>query len=595
MKGRMTTVRPTVDLLLEHGAWLGNLARRLAAGTDAEDLEQDTWRVAIESPPDGDRPARPWLAQVLRNTIRTGLRRGQRRRARERAVSEVDAAAPSAEETLMRAQLHQRIAELLAELDDPYRATLVARFYEGLDSAEIARRSGIPAGTVRWRLKEGIQRLRAGLDEAHGSRRAWCALVSLDRVPRRPAGFPARLLPWSLVRPGIALFLLTTVGGGLVLWRQAGPTSRSPLAGERPTSAGTNSNGPPEHEEDPMQSNTAKRAATLVGAALPALMAAAQAQAALSDEAVGWCVELREKIFACKDEFAEAYVARRSPPPERQMALVAKALEEITEEGSGPLGPRREKCRQWVSQRLDKEPVGDRDGKLAAAKKMVGFCAAKEDCKSRVECLLPFLAPATEPEAPPEKTWDRLGSGSLTGKVTDAETGAPIPGVEVRVLAMATQRKLTPRRTDAAGGFRVDGLPEGEPVKVVLLGDRKAYVIERRLIERPGPSLELGTLRLAPGNLDARSREGSWRGVTGIVAREDESATVAKVGPGSPAEKAGVKGGDRLLTVDGHDVRGLPFGGLEWYLRGRPGTSVAVKLQTGGAPPRTVTLARVPD
>lgn len=36
---------------------------------------------------------------------------------------------------------------------------------------EIARAQGIPAGTVRWRLSEGLRRLRAQLDEAHGGNR----------------------------------------------------------------------------------------------------------------------------------------------------------------------------------------------------------------------------------------------------------------------------------------------------------------------------------------------------------------------------------------------------------------------------------------
>ena len=47
----------------------------------------------------------------------------------------------------------------LLRLDEPYRTVILLRFYEGLSSAEISRREGIPAGTIRWRLKQGLKEL----------------------------------------------------------------------------------------------------------------------------------------------------------------------------------------------------------------------------------------------------------------------------------------------------------------------------------------------------------------------------------------------------------------------------------------------------
>jgi len=40
------------------------------------------------------------------------------------------------------------------------------RYLDGQTAAEIARALGVPAGTVRWRLKTGLERLRAALDES---------------------------------------------------------------------------------------------------------------------------------------------------------------------------------------------------------------------------------------------------------------------------------------------------------------------------------------------------------------------------------------------------------------------------------------------
>src|ERR671928_500406 len=95
------------ELFRAHGSWMRALARRLASDADADDLAQETWRAAIESPPDGTRPLRPWLAQVLRNTIRTAFRRARRRRTREREAQGLVAPAPGADETLARAELHR--------------------------------------------------------------------------------------------------------------------------------------------------------------------------------------------------------------------------------------------------------------------------------------------------------------------------------------------------------------------------------------------------------------------------------------------------------------------------------------------------------
>ena len=49
----------------------------------------------------------------------------------------------------------------MRELDEPYRTTLLLRYGEMLSSVEIARRQQVPAGTVRWRLKSAVDRLRA--------------------------------------------------------------------------------------------------------------------------------------------------------------------------------------------------------------------------------------------------------------------------------------------------------------------------------------------------------------------------------------------------------------------------------------------------
>src|SRR5690242_5714960 len=74
-------------------------------------------------------------------------------------------------------RLHRRLVDLVLELDEPYRSTIIAHFVEGRTSAAIARSLGIPSGTVRKRLWEALSRLRAGLDASAGDRRRWAPAV----------------------------------------------------------------------------------------------------------------------------------------------------------------------------------------------------------------------------------------------------------------------------------------------------------------------------------------------------------------------------------------------------------------------------------
>ncbi len=162
----------TLEELIADAAWVRRVAAALVREpADADDLAQLTLVAAIERPPaTGDR-RRQWLTTVARNLARMMGRRSERRLRRE-ARSETGAGAPSPEALVERAQLQRQLATLLTELEEPYRTTVLLCYFEDLSPSEIARRAGIPAGTVRWRLKQGLERLRARLDQLHVNRRA---------------------------------------------------------------------------------------------------------------------------------------------------------------------------------------------------------------------------------------------------------------------------------------------------------------------------------------------------------------------------------------------------------------------------------------
>jgi RNA polymerase sigma factor (sigma-70 family) len=168
---------PTTERLLEDAAWLKRLANTLAGNAfDADDLVQESRIAEWQQQPETDRSLRPWLAKVVRDVARMSRRGNRRRELREQAV--VEERQPSQPDALLaQMRLHRLLVDLVLDLDEPYRSTIVARFVEGRSAASIARALGIPNSTVRARLREALTRLRCQLDKLNGDRKAWAPAV----------------------------------------------------------------------------------------------------------------------------------------------------------------------------------------------------------------------------------------------------------------------------------------------------------------------------------------------------------------------------------------------------------------------------------
>ncbi len=208
--------------LLSHTSWLSALARSLVADVaTAEDLVQETWLAALRRPPREHGNLRAWLGRVLKNAAFQRARFEGRRARREREVADAPPLA-TPDELAAKLDTQRRLAALVTELDEPYRSTLLRRFYEGHASAEIARRTDVPAGTVRWRLSKALEQLRERLDADHdGDRRAWCAaLVTLIRGPEATTvapSAPAGSSSLTLLHGALGVKLLMIMAGGVAL------------------------------------------------------------------------------------------------------------------------------------------------------------------------------------------------------------------------------------------------------------------------------------------------------------------------------------------------------------------------------------------
>ncbi len=185
---------PDTLALLENAAWVRRLARRLVADAHrAEDVAQDVLASALEHPPSfagNARRLRKWLGGATRH-----FASHLRRRETERPSREARAARPEAGDggaaAVDRLHLHQRLVRAVLALDEPYRSTIVQRFFDELTPREIGRRAGVPSATVRKRLSRGLVKLRRGLDrEFDGDRRAWGAALTALVEAGAVAGIP---------------------------------------------------------------------------------------------------------------------------------------------------------------------------------------------------------------------------------------------------------------------------------------------------------------------------------------------------------------------------------------------------------------------
>jgi RNA polymerase sigma-70 factor (ECF subfamily) len=110
-----------------------------------------------------------WLSQILVNACRAHLRRQRRATVREIAVDATDQAGPGSV-FVTGGQGDADVAEVevirraFVRLDPDLRTLLVLHYQEERPLAEIARLTGSPVGTVKWRLSNARKALDRALE-----------------------------------------------------------------------------------------------------------------------------------------------------------------------------------------------------------------------------------------------------------------------------------------------------------------------------------------------------------------------------------------------------------------------------------------------
>ncbi|MAW59577.1 MAG: hypothetical protein CMJ94_01935 [Planctomycetes bacterium] len=182
-------VPPRIEELLAHHGWVRRLSRHLVADeAEAAEVEQETWRRALEAPPRHSSNLKAWLASVVRTAAAQRQRRPYRRHERA-GGSQSDAPGEVAvnsqpDELLEERETFSILQNAVAELEDPYGEVVFLRYVKELPPRQIAKRLGIPVGTVKTRLHRGLQLLRHRVRQRLGTN--WHARCMVF-VPSLPA------------------------------------------------------------------------------------------------------------------------------------------------------------------------------------------------------------------------------------------------------------------------------------------------------------------------------------------------------------------------------------------------------------------------
>jgi RNA polymerase sigma-70 factor (ECF subfamily) len=142
------------------------IALRIASDASAaEDITQSIF-LKLWSAPEAFREGNfsAWLSRVARNRALDAVRSRSNRPTDEIPV---DLPAEGTTDTTVFARIDaQRVRGALSGLNEEQRTPIEMGFFSGITHEEIARRTGVPLGTIKTRIRTGLRRLRETLSEA---------------------------------------------------------------------------------------------------------------------------------------------------------------------------------------------------------------------------------------------------------------------------------------------------------------------------------------------------------------------------------------------------------------------------------------------
>ena len=156
--------------------------------------------------------------------------------------------------------------------------------------------------------------------------------------------------------------------------------------------------------------------------------------------------------------------------------------------------------------------------------------------------------------------------GTVTGHVFD-EHRAPLAGVELRFDAVSSVVDSSARATtDDVGQYRLEGAPVGP---FTLRAQKEGYrirMISGLRVDSHGTLSQDILLNTVDGGAGLE-----FAGIGANLMPTPEGLTLSAVGPGDPAERAGLRAGDRILAIDAETTDGMSLADALQRLRGEAG------------------------
>jgi RNA polymerase sigma-70 factor, ECF subfamily len=155
-----------------HGAVAYSLAYRVCRRrATAEEVVQEAflslWRSRARYDP-ARGSVRSWVLRVVHNRAIDALRRGPAPAA-ELTTEHEPPGSEDVEATVVERDNARAVRHALRALPGEQRQAIELAFFDGLTHGEIAARLGLPPGTVKGRIRLGMQKLRAALESAQAS------------------------------------------------------------------------------------------------------------------------------------------------------------------------------------------------------------------------------------------------------------------------------------------------------------------------------------------------------------------------------------------------------------------------------------------
>jgi hypothetical protein len=365
--------------------------------------------------------------------------------------------APGADELFERHEAARVVAGMVSALREPQRALILMRYAEGIEPIEIARRRGLPEGTVRRQLKEALDELRMRVAAHYESqRRNWHLVLAplAGAAPRRPRPTWKGAF-WMTVKSKIGFGVAVAVVLMLVLVLGRATTPHTTTLAE---------NAARRDRQDVVRASGTARANGGTGpmwspggaVAPPSFAKAATIDPAGCEEKLA---QLRAAAGAQANVSREAFeAAKPSPTTEREIApVVERVMSSLPGRPTYQLECRVSVCR--VGMAMEREAKGEAPIWLQALERDPALVALRGDSRGVLFESRPTRDALTA--APMVQHWAyfNMPIAGAEEHPVEVRAGAVTCGERVEALQQSLHREQSGREGEAIRPRRFESLP----------------------------------------------------------------------------------------------------------------------------------------